>query len=214
MQKIDRSIRIVKDIRELESIIASIPLENSKWCNANINASWGDWVQVIYSRNDKTEVNSLYKPEYIKVYTCVKTEVAQDIFVESLIYLLQHVEESFAAKLSTCSRSDQMCYWLSSRDFHYLQEFYQPYCEDMVKSLPFVAYDGKFRISRDFPGTDYSHNGTQAYIISDYLKSIDNKDDIDLEDMYNNYIAKWNADIYMRRVYIVVLKRIPYFHLL
>lgn len=36
----------------------------------------------------------------------------------------------------------------------------------------------------------------QANIISDYLKTVSVIDDVDLEAMYNNYIAKWNADIY------------------
>ena len=41
-----------------------------------------------------------------------------------------------------------------------------------------------------------SHNSMQANIISDYLKTVSVIDDVDLEAMYNNYIAKWNADIY------------------
>ena len=67
---------------------------------------------------------------------------------------------------------------------------------EMVESLPFVAYKGKLGISRDFPGIDRSHNSTMAYIISDYLKTVKNAGEIDLEDMYNNYISKWNGDLY------------------
>ena len=50
-------------------------------------------------------------------------------------------------------------------------------------------------ISREFQDTD-SHNAMQALIIADYLKSIKSTDEIDLADMYNKYIKKWNADIY------------------
>jgi hypothetical protein len=62
--------------------------------------------------------------------------------------------------------------------------------------MPFVAYKGKLGISKEFPGMDNSHNGTQAQIIADYFKTVKCAGDVDLEDMYNYYIAKWNADIY------------------
>ena len=60
----------------------------------------------------------------------------------------------------------------------------------------FIAYFDDFGISREFSGMDDSHNDAQAHIISDYFKTIGNVSDVDLEDMYNNYIQKWNADIY------------------
>ena len=66
----------------------------------------------------------------------------------------------------------------------------------MVRSMPFVAYKGMLGISREFPGADDSHNATQSNIIADYLKTVSNVDGVDLENMYNHYIAKWNADIY------------------
>ena len=62
--------------------------------------------------------------------------------------------------------------------------------------MPFVAYKGKLGISKDFPGTDDSHNLAQAHIISDYFSTVNVVGSVDLEDMYNNYIAKWNADKY------------------
>ena len=201
LQKIDLDLSVVENVDKLGSIISKIPLDHTKWLDTSINSSWGDWVQVIYNRNTNTREYFNYKPEYIKVYACLRNEIAQDIYVDSLSYLLQHVDESFAAKISTCTRSDQMCYWLSARDFHCLQSYFQPYNDEMTKSLPFVAYMGNFGISRDFPGTDHSHNGTQARIISDYLKSKSNKADIDIEDMYNSYISKWNADIYEEGLY-------------
>ena len=116
--------------------------------------------------------------------------------MDSLKFLLHHAKKSFAAKIAVINRSDQMCYWLSQNDFNYLEEFYRPYANDMVESLPFVAYKVKLGISRDFPGIDSSHNSTMAYIISDYLKTVKNAGEIDLEDMYNNYISKWNGDLY------------------
>ena len=125
----------------------------------------------------------------------------QNVFVDSLKYILQNAEDTFGAKIATCNRSDQMCYWLSVKDFKHLEDFYRPYYKDMVKSLPFVAYKGMLGISKDFPGVDDSHNSTQAHIISDYLRTVNNIEDIDLESMYNLYIAKWNADIYDENPY-------------
>ena len=45
-------------------------------------------------------------------------------------------------------------------------------------------------------GMDDSHNSAQAHIISDYFKTLDGINAVDLENMYNLYIKKWNADIY------------------
>jgi hypothetical protein len=89
-----------------------------------------------------------------------------------------------------------MCYWLSPTDFKHLEDFYQPYSQDMKKPMSFIAYKGMLGISKDFPGADCSHNSLQAHIVSDYMKTIANISEVDLEAMYNNYIAKWNADIY------------------
>lgn len=66
---------------------------------------------------------------------------------------------------------------------------------NLIESIPFIAYKNKLGISKDFPGTEISHNSTMAHIISDYLKNVQDVESINLEAMYNNYIAKWNADI-------------------
>ena len=58
------------------------------------------------------------------------------------------------------------------------------------------SIDTKDIFSKDFPGTEISHNSTMSHIISDYLKNVQDVESIDLEAMYNNYIAKWNADIW------------------
>ena len=112
------------------------------------------------------------------------------------MYLLENANDSFGAKVSVCSRSDQMCYWLSRNDFRHLENYFKPFFSEMEKTMPFVAYKGMLGISRDFPGADDSHNATQSNIIADYLKTVSDVDDVDLENMYNHYIAKWNADIY------------------
>lgn len=195
-QSLEYNNRIISDIKSFESILAALSDGNAKWKKAEVNASDGFWIQTVFARNEFEYGDFPAKPQNIKVYVCFKHIGIQDFFVDSLKYLLHHAKKSFAAKIAVINRSDQMCYWLSQNDFNYLEEFYRPYANDMVESLPFVAYKGKLGISRDFPGIDSSHNSTMAYIISDYLKTVKNAGEIDLEDMYNNYISKWNGDLY------------------
>lgn len=166
----------------------------NKWCKASTNGSTSHWVQVICAQKDDPW-GSPAKPENIKVYACIEDEKAEMTFIESLKHLISHAEHTFGAKIATYSRADQMCYWLSANDYKHLDSFFRSYFSEMKTPLPFVAYKGCLGISRDFPGWDDSHNATQAHIISDYMKTLNRVEQVDLEDMYNNYIAKWNADI-------------------
>jgi len=194
-QKIDTKKRIINDTETFEKQLESLCKGNSTWKNPHANGSFGYWVQISYTRADDEDGFSAGKPNNIKAYACFKTTAIKDIFVDSIKYLLQNAHDNFAAKIATCQRSDQMCYWLSKDDFKLLESFYKPYAKDMKKTLPFVAYKGMLGVSKDFPDVN-SHNATQASIIADYLKGVNNEESIDLEDMYNNYISKWNGDIY------------------
>lgn len=194
LMKLDEKERIIKNIQKFEANLEKLTEGMPNWKKPNVNI--GDWVQVIYSRVQDNYWDSPAKPGNIKVYACYKTSDIQGFFIDSLKYLLANANNTFAAKIACYNRSDQMCYWLSLSDFKHLENFFQPYFNDMTESMPFVAYKGKLGISKDFPGGDNSHNSMQAHIISDYLKTVSVVDDVDLEAMYNNYIAKWNADIY------------------
>ena len=121
---------------------------------------------------------------------------AQGVFTDSIRYLLKNAKQMFAAKMAVYERVDQLCYWLDLEDLPCLERYFEPLFGDLEMSMPFVAYKGKLGISKDFPGTDDSHNLTQAHIISDYFSAVSDVGNVDLEDMFNNYIAKWNADIY------------------
>lgn len=187
---------IVDNIKKFEAQLVNLAEGNSNWQTTNVNTSAGHWVQVTYYSTHKDQCLSPGKPENIKVYACFYTYDIQDVFMESLKYLISHAGDTFAAKIATYNRSDQMCYWLSPKDFKYLEKYYAQYSDKMTRSMPFIAYRGKLGISKEFPGADNSHNSTQAHIIADYLKHISVFDEVDLESMYNNYIAKWNADIY------------------
>ena len=193
--------RIVSKTDELETILENLPAGNHKWKEKGSTNCWSCWVQVQYTSIVDESCSSPGKAANIKAYACLNEGDVQQVFVDSLRYLLQNASETFGAKLSTISRSDQMCYWLSAKDFMRLEQFFKPYYHVMVKSMPFVVYKGKLGISREFPGADNSHNSTQAHIISDYLRTVGKVEEVNLEDMYNRYIMKWNADIYEEDCY-------------
>lgn len=194
-QKLDKKKSIVEDTDNLLDILNNLPEQNSDWDTTYSAQFTGCWIQVIYGKKGKNR-QFPNKPGNIKVYACFNNTDIQSIFVDSLKNLLKNASDSFAAKIATFNRSDQMCYWISTNDFIYLEHFFRPYFNDMVKTLPFISYKGRLGISKDFPGVDDSHNSIQAHIIADYLKTTHCVDEVDLEDMYNNYIAKWNGDIY------------------
>ena len=187
---------IIKNVHAYEDSLKKLQKGNNNWKKAHVQSDFGYWVQAIYTHNDSNTISTPAKPDNIKVYACFSHNDIHEIFLASLKYMLQHANNTFAAKIAIRNRSDQMCYWLSIDDFKHLEEFYSQYSKHMKRSLPFVAYKGMLGISKDFPGVDPSHNSLMASIISDYLKTIKRLEDINLEDMYNNYISKWNADIY------------------
>lgn len=194
-QNLNEKKAIITDPRKYKSDIEALTdVWQDKWCKASTNGSTSHWVQVICAQKDDPW-ESPAKPENIKVYACIDDEKAEMTFIESLKHLISHAEHTFGAKIATCCRADQMCYWVYANDYKHLESFFRPYFSEMKTPLPFVAYKGRLGISRDFPGWDDSHNATQAHIISDYMKTVNSVKQVDLEDMYNNYIAKWNADI-------------------
>ena len=196
LQKLNTKDRIIKNTRGAETLLANLSVGLSHWQERGLTNCWSNWVQVSYTRIGVDKHYSPGRPQNIKVYANLKRDDIQSIFIESLKYLLDKANDSFGAKVSTCSRADQMCYWLSKKDFRHLENYFMPYFIDMEKTMPFVAYKGMLGISREFPGIDDSHNATQANIIADYLKTVIDINDVDLENMYNRYIAKWNDDIY------------------
>ena len=194
--KLHESDTIIRDIRKYGEQLENLARGNSNWTYVNVNTSVGCWIQVTYCSARNKHSLSPNKAENLKIYACLNTSNIQGVFIDTLKYLLTHAEDTFAAKIAKFNRSDQMCYWISPSDFKHLERFYMQYSDNMVKSMPFVAYKGKLGITKEFPDADSSHNATIAHIITDYLKTIPNVEEVDLEDMYNNYIAKWNADIY------------------
>ena len=194
-QKIEPRNRIVRDCNNFAESIENLSKEIPCWAEARVNTDSIYWVQVCFYRKEDKDKIFPNRPHNIKVYACLKNTHIKSVFTDSLQYLLKKAQNNFCAKIALCNRNDQMCYWLSAGDFKHLEDFYRQFANDMVKSLPFVAYKGKLGISREFRDV-YSHNAMLALIITDYLKNIQSVDEIDLADMYNNYIKKWNADIY------------------
>lgn len=193
---IDYGKRVVRDEDELEAELKQLTQQNPIWEDGYVKANGGDWVQVICHRKDDEPNKTPARPESIKVYAYFGNGNSQCVFVDSIRYLLTHAQQMFAAKTAVFERADQMCYWLDPMDHPCLERFFEPYFDDMIVSMPFMAYKGKLGISKDFPGTDDSYNYTQAHIMSDYFMTVKDPSEIDLEAMYNHYIAKWNADHY------------------
>ena len=187
--------RVIKDTDAFKQSIETLSEGLDKWNRPDTKGSSGNWVQSVFSLQGEDWRGMPNCPENLKIYICLRNHDVQKVFTSSLAYLLQNAKASFAAKIAVYNRSDQICYWISAEDFKHLEAFYKPYFPDMEKALPFVAYKGKLGISREFPGIDESHNSMQAHIMADYFKTLGESDEVDLEDMYNNYIAKWNADI-------------------
>lgn len=196
LQSIDYEKNVVRGVDEIKAEIEQMPKQNAYWEDAFVNTTGGDWVQVTCRRKGDESWRSPARAENIKVYAYIGNGDSQRIFTDSIRYLLTHARQMFAAKMAIFERADQMCYWIDPKDYPCLVRYFDPYFDDMEVTMPFVAYKGKLGISKDFPGSDDSHNLTQAHIISDYFKTVKEIDEIDLEAMYNNYIAKWNADLY------------------
>jgi hypothetical protein len=192
---------VIKNTYSFEDCLRNLPNGNMNWKRDHVQSDYAYWVQSIYTHNGPNSISTPAKPDNIKVYACFCHCEIQEIYLDSLRHLLKHANNTFAAKIAIRNRSDQMCYWLSIDDFKYLEDFYSQYTTDMKRSLPFVAYKRMLGISKDFPGADPSHNSLMANIISDYLKTVKRLEDIELENMYNNYISKWNADIYEESYY-------------
>ena len=196
LQKIDHNILNVKNVGKLEEDLKHLSAKHPFWRDVSVNTSWGHWVQVTCRR----KVDELWKtpatPGNIKVYAYIGGGTAQDVFIDSIRHLLTHAKQIFAAKLAIFERADQLCYWIDLEDYPCLEHFFEPFSGLLEESMPFVAYKGKLGISKEFPGMDDSHNLVQAHILSDYFKTGRDASEVDLEDMYNNYIAKWNADVF------------------
>lgn len=193
-QKVDENKRVVADQSKFETQLKTLSENNPKWEKISSNGSSSYWMQVVCTHADDVDGQLPIGSQFIKAYAHVTNTMANDIFVGSLKYLLENAQNTFAAKIAVYDRSDQMCYWLTVQDFRHLEDYYSKYTDIMEKTLPFTAYKGMLGISKEFPYD--SHNATQARIISDYFKTVKDVDKVDLEDMYNNFIAEWNADIY------------------
>ena len=89
-QKIQDNESIVSSNNELETILESLPDQNPKWKSTGWISNTGSWTQAVYSRRDKKDGGSPAKPEGLKVYVCLKDASVEEIFVESLKYLLNH----------------------------------------------------------------------------------------------------------------------------
>ncbi len=131
----------------------------------------------------------------VKVYMSVAdpSEVLH-IFDDAVRYLIDKGRHLFHAKISKRNRKDHICLWISREDFFLLEQYVQKYGDALEKPLDFVAYRGNLGVSRELYSWN-SHNGIQSKLISIYLSGVKARDDIDVIDMYAQYVKAWNGEL-------------------
>lgn len=130
----------------------------------------------------------------IKVYLSPLEEKALGFFESLVSFLIREGSHRFHAKVARRARGDRICIWTARDDFFALEERLQSWDVALHTPLPFVAYRSKMGVSRELASWD-SHNSTQTDLIVHYLKSINDASEIDVIEMYAQYVKAWNADL-------------------
>lgn len=150
------------------------------------------WLRFDCERGERYEHNDM---TLVKAYLSVAEEAyLGDVFRNTICYLIREGQHRFHAKAARQVRADQICLWVSREDFFKLEDYVRTIDQLLVQPLPFVAYRGKIGISRELYSWD-SHNGVQATLISTYLKSVQDRDEINTLDMYALYVKAWNGGL-------------------
>lgn len=164
--------------------------------NNTDQTNWKLWINEdtywVYFGFSNGRFNFVPTPYMLKAYVSLQCTDICEVFFQSLIYLKQHAQKNFGAKVSRIERADQMCYWISPTDLSLLYDYYASYYEILKCEMEFVAYWNKIGISRDF-GNEISHNRMQAELISTYFSMIQSKEDINLLEMYRLFVEGWNG---------------------
>jgi hypothetical protein len=116
------------------------------------------------------------------------------LFENVVRFLVTEGSHRFHAKVSRIKRSDQICLWVSREDFFALERHVTRIDIPLCTPLPFTAYRGDIGISRELASWN-SHNGVQASLIGCYLDGVDSEKDVDVLDMYAQYVSAWNGDL-------------------
>lgn len=182
----EKSLNVKYDLKDM---IAQMDIDPS--CQISIDKD-SHWVRLDCERGDRYECNDM---ALVKAYLSVANEGdLREVFRKTVCFLIQEGQHRFHAKAARKMRADQICLWVSREDFFRLENYVRSMDQLLIKPLPFVAYRGKIGISRELHSWD-SHNGVQATLVSVYLGSVQDKDKIDVRDMYEQYVNAWNGDL-------------------
>ena len=156
-----------------------------------INVDDSNWARFELRRNKNDGLSDM---SLIKVFVSVSDQDnLLKVFENLTKFLVDKGTQLFHAKISLRERNDHICFWVSREDFLMFEKYISKYDDVLYKPLVFTAYRGKLGISREFV-TWSSHNGFVAELISMYLKCVKSTDDIDVIDMYSQFVEAWNGD--------------------
>lgn len=134
--------------------------------------------------------NNFNSCSQIKIYVTFNNLQIKDVFLDSVKYLSENGEKSFAAKISKYSRNDHICYWVYKNEFLLLKDFFKAYQNNLIMPMKFIAYENGLGISHEM--NFKSHNSLNADIISRYFSYVNNCDEISLSQMYSLFVEGWN----------------------
>ena len=194
LQGIDRSVNtgLEEDrFREFKEIAGSMP---GRWKDCRVSTGRDKWWKFSVESADP-KASWLRDLALLKVYVSVdEPSRVMEVFCRTVRLLLEQSDNRFHAKVSRIKRKDSMCFWVSRYSCFLLQKFFEDNHHVIADALPFIAYRGKLGISRELATFD-SHNSIQALLISRYFRTVKNKDEVDLGDMYSLMMQAWNGNL-------------------
>ncbi len=135
-----------------------------------------------------------YSISDIKVYVTMRGSNVKDFLISAIEHLMSKCDSGFAVKVSKVERDGTICFFMRRNDFFLLEEFVKSRMHELRKGNPFIAHRNLIGISRDLMDL-YSHNANQALLLWDYFQTINDRNDIDIEEMYQMFILGWNSEL-------------------
>lgn len=124
----------------------------------------------------------------VKAYLTFRDDVSLEDFLAIVRYLADNCAEQFSAKIAKNRRIDHMCFWLSVRDFHLLEQYVAACEEKFVRAMPFVPYIGKIGITLELITAPESYNEGVSLLLFAYVNSVKSREEMNVTDMYDRLI--------------------------
>ena len=130
----------------------------------------------------------------IKLYLSLNSTEVAEIFISLTEYLINHLQHDFAIKVSRYNRLEHICIWVEPTDYRTAQSYLTPLEGELQTDNPCMVYDHGVGIGRDL-GRDISYNYVLSRIMFEYFKTIDGREAISPEDMFNMFVKGWNREL-------------------